>query len=152
MDADEGLDEYDKFQNHMEETFPLMFAEPYGGFAVGEGWYRIVEDLCYLIQNHIDGVKSRRKFLLEKNPDYEHIPEEVPQVVVRQIKEKFGGFRFYYDGGDDYIMGLVTMAEQWCARTCEECGAPGKHRGGGWIRTLCDRHEIERQERMKASV
>jgi hypothetical protein len=32
---------------------------------------------------------------------------------------------------------------------CEECGAPGKLRGGGWMRTLCDKHEEERQSRYK---
>lgn len=149
---DPELIKYDQFESHMHETFPLLFDEPYGGFAIGAGWWSIIEDTCFIIQDYIDGVKSRREFLLNKNTYDFPIPEEVPQVVIRQIKEKFGGLRFYYDGGDDYIRGVVTMAEQWCSRTCEECGAPGTHRSGGWMRTLCDRHEIERQERMKAAV
>ena len=44
---------------------------------------------------------------------------------------------------------MVRMAESWAANTCEECGHPGKMRNGGWIRTLCDEHEAERQARMK---
>lgn len=152
MDEGNELEQYDQFAEHMEATFPLMFSQPYGGFAIGKGWWPIVEDLCYLIQNHIDGVKSRREFLLVKNTYNYEIPELVPQVVVHQIKEKFGGFRFYYEGGNDYIRGLVDMAEQWCSRSCEECGARGEHRTGGWMRTLCERHELERQERMKANV
>ena len=56
------------------------------------------------------------------------------------MKEKYGTLRFYYDGGDDYIAGIVHMAENMSARTCETCGAPGKIRRGGWIRTLCDEH------------
>jgi len=64
--------------------------------------------------------------------------------------EKFGGLRFYYDGGDEQIHGMVRMAESWAARTCETCGDPGKSRNGGWIRTLCDKHEAEYQERMRS--
>lgn len=78
------------------------------------------------------------------------IPPEVPQVIVQQIKEKFGGLRFYYDGGDEHVHGLVSMAESWAGVACEECGGIGVRRGGGWIRTLCDTHEAEHQERIKA--
>jgi len=41
------------------------------------------------------------------------------------------------------------MAENMAAITCEECGKPGELRTGGWMRTLCDEHEAERQERLK---
>jgi hypothetical protein len=75
------------------------------------------------------------------------IPAEVPQVVVEQIKEKFGGLRFYYQGGDEHTSGVVDMAESWAAKSCETCGAFGTRRGGGWIRTLCDVHEAELQAR-----
>ena len=66
-----------------------------------------------------------------------------------QIKEKFGGLRFYYDGGDAVVDGMVRMAESWAARSCEKCGKPGERRGGGWIRTLCDEHEAEYQQRQR---
>ena len=69
------------------------------------------------------------------------------QVVVIQVKEKFGTLRFYYDGGDDHIHGLVRMAEAMSSVTCETCGVPGKQRSGGWIRTLCDFHEEEYQKK-----
>jgi hypothetical protein len=64
----------------------------------------------------------------------------VPQVVAEQVKEKFGTLRFYYRGGDDYIRGLVSMAESMSAVTCEVCGGLGEQRGNGWISTLCDEH------------
>ncbi len=126
---------YDAFTKQMEARFPKMFAEPYGGFACGEGWWPILEALCGQIQHHIDW-KNKQS-------------EVVAQVTVNQIKEKFGGLRFYYSGGDDVIDGMVRMAESWAAHSCEECGALGKIRGGGWIRTLCDTHEAERQQHMK---
>lgn len=129
------LEKYDAFEKQMTTRFPKMFAQPYGGFCVGEGWWPILESLCANIQNHIDW-KNKNSV-------------EVSQVTVSQIKEKFGGLRFYYDGGDDRVYGMVRMAESWAAKTCETCGAPGKSREGGWIKTLCDHHEEERQQRKK---
>ena len=124
---------YDAFAKHMEKQFPKMFANPYGGFCVGEGWWPIIEALCANIQSHTDWWNKNH----EKHP-------VVEQVVVTQIKEKFGGLRFYYDGGDDQIRGMVRMAEAWADKSCETCGAPGKRRDGGWIKTLCDHHAAER--------
>jgi hypothetical protein len=73
----------------------------------------------------------------------------VKYVEVHQIKEKFGGLRFYYEGGDDQVHGMVRIAESWAAHTCETCGERGKLRHGGWVRTLCDKHEAEYQESRK---
>ena len=124
--------EYDEFTKRMEEKYPKMFAQPYGGFAVGAGWWPIIESLCANIQSHTDWWNKNH----EKHP-------VVEQVVVEQIKEKFGGLRFYYEGGDDQISGMVRMAESWASHSCEECGAPGKLGGQGWIRTLCPTHRAE---------
>ncbi len=99
-----------------------------------DGWYTIIDRLCANIQSHTDWWNKNR----EARP-------VVPQVVVTQIKEKMGGLRFYYDGGDEYISGLVTMAESWADHTCEVCGNTGVRRGGGWIKTLCDHHHEERE-------
>ena len=72
------------------------------------------------------------------------IPEIIHQVTVTQVKEKFGTLRFYYSGGDEYIDGLVSMAESMSACTCEECGKPGRTNNNGWLRTLCEEHAKER--------
>lgn len=135
MDNDQEFQDYEKFAKSMEERFPKMFEGKYGGFAVGKGWYPILEVLCTNVQSHLDWREKQGK--------------PVPQVVVEQIKEKFGGLRFYYQGGDEYIDGMVRMAEAWADIACEECGAAGKRRSGGWIRTLCDQHENERQARFE---
>ncbi len=136
------IEQHDEFTKRMEEKYPKMFSEPYGGFAVGEGWYPIIETLCSLIQSHIDWNNARG----EKYPELCY--KSIEQVKVSQIKEKFGGLRFYYEGGNDIISGMVTMAEAWAEQSCETCGAPGKRRSGGWIRTLCDKHEEERQAQL----
>lgn len=133
--------EYDTFAKKMTEAYPEMFSHPYGGFAVGSGWWPILEALCGQIHHHV-------KWKQEQKEKYSR-GDGCPDVVVEQIKEKFGGLRFYYNGGDDMIDGMVRMAESWAAHTCEECGKPGKSRSGGWIKTLCDEHEAERQARYK---
>lgn len=142
-------DEYEAFAKRMEEKYPEMFSQPYGGFAIGKGWWPIIESLCGQIDSYTKWRKNTREALLKDNPHNHKIPDAVPQVVVAQIKEKFGGLRFYYDGGDEHIGGMVRMAESWAGHSCEECGALGKSRNGGWIKTLCDGHDAERQARYK---
>jgi hypothetical protein len=133
MNEDQEFIDYETFAKRMEKSYPKMFQGKYGGFAVGKGWYPILERLCANIQQHIEWANRES--------------EVVPQVVVEQIKEKFGGLRFYYQGGDEQVHGMVRMAEAWAGIACEDCGGIGKRRGGGWVRTLCDTHERERNER-----
>lgn len=84
------------------------------------------------------------------------VPEAPHQVVASQIKEKFGTLSFYYNGGDDYIRGLVSMAEGFSSRTCENCGNPGRRRGTGWLYTACDMHtkpeDLDIQEEILARL
>ena len=138
MDSDPDFQEYDAFVKHLETTYPLMFAGQYGGIECAAGWWPIITSLCAGIQHHIDW-KNRQS-------------EVVPQVTVTQIKEKFGGLRFYYDGGDEYVSGLVTMAAAWASHACEECGSQGVLRHGGWLKTLCDTHHNLRESRKKSGV
>jgi|LauGreDrversion4_2_1035121.scaffolds.fasta_scaffold37253_2 hypothetical protein len=139
----EEFDRYDAFVKRIEEKYPAMYANPYGGICVGEGWWPIIETLSQAIQSNIDWRNKRAA----QHPDLGY--KSVKQVTVAQIKEKFGGLRFYYDGGDEYIAGMVSMAEYLAEVTCEECGKPGKQRRGGWIKTLCDEHEEKRQQAYK---
>lgn len=135
MNEDQEFIDYETFAKRMEKSYPKMYSGKYGGFAVGKGWYPIIERLSSNIQQHIEWANRES--------------EVVEQVVVEQIKEKFGGLRFYYQGGDEQIHGMVRMAEAWAGIACEECGGIGKRRGGGWVRTLCDLHEAERQARIE---
>lgn len=60
-----------------------------------------------------------------------------PEVKIDQIKEKFGGLRFYYSGGNEQISGMVYMAEHLCSKTCEVSGEEGSLCSrGGWVKTL----------------
>lgn len=142
----------DELDRQLCEKYPKIFADRHApmmetamcwGFEHGDGWYQIIDSLCNNIQHHIDW--NNKNF--EKG--YAQY-KQVPQVVATQVKEKFGTLRFYYAGGDDYISGLVSMAESWSAAACEECGAPGTQNRQGWIKTLCETHRREREERYES--
>jgi hypothetical protein len=142
--------DYEQFSKEMHESYPKIFSKPFGGFCIGPGWYQIVHSLCGNIQSHINHIKCTREKLLEKNPYNHPIPEDIDQVTVDQIKEKFGGLRFYYTGGDNVIDGMVRMTESWAEHTCEICGNLGANRSiRGWLTTLCDVHYNERLEKLK---
>ena len=125
---------------YLLDKHPGILGKLTWGFECGDGWFNIINQLCQNIQHHIDW-KNKSE-------------EVVPQVVVDQVKEKFGSLRFYYHGGDDYISGLVSMAESMSGVTCEVCGSSGESRNEGWIKVLCEEHHLEqetrRQERMKS--
>jgi len=84
---------------------------------------------------------------------------EPPVVVLDQVKEKYGTLRIYfhleYDEAflslikveedaqelarryENYVDGIVHLAECLSARTCEITGLEGcLHSAGGWLRTL----------------
>ena len=99
------------------------------GFECGDGWYDIIDAACAQIEN--------QQFNNRRNDVKFH------SVIATQVKEKYGTLRFYYTGGDDFIDGVVSMAESMSAKICETCGAPGQLREGFWLKTLCDAHAKE---------
>lgn len=148
------------------KKYPKIFKNRHGsmqttamcwGFEIGDGWFKIIDNTCALIQWHIDHKRKERARLLRKRrnlaegevmQDWElkTLAEPVVhQVVATQIKEKFGTLRFYYSGGDDYVDGVTQMAEAMTACTCEECGAPGKSNNGGYISVRCNDCRLEQQ-------
>ena len=120
--------------------YPKIFSNRYGdpretlmcfGFECADGWFDIIDSLCRCIQSHVDNSQARGHMT----------PEEFNskiQVRAAQVKEKFGSLRFYVDNSDEFVRGLISMAETQSLKTCESCGCPGHPRSGGWIRTLCD--------------
>ena len=103
--------------------YPRLFSDPgVDDIYCSPGWREILYALCHTLQAHLD-----------RHP-------EVPQVVVAQVKSKFGELHFFYDGGDAYCEGAVAVAEELSLKTCEQCGAPGQQVSGRWVHTLCPRH------------
>jgi|GEM_PF-589727 len=107
--------------------FPVLYRDRHGdmkktlmcfGFECGNGWYELIHSISVLLSNH--------------NPDIKAV----------QVKEKYGGLRFYHDHHDDYTRGVVGMAEYISSHTCETCGAPGQEYDRvGWFITSCEEHK-----------
>ena len=115
--------------------FPLLYRDRHGdkmktcmcwGFP-GDGWFHILYRLS-----------AKLEPLIAAQP-------EEGRAVAAQVKEKFGGLRFYMDFATKEMNSLISEAELEALRTCEMCGVPGEQRSGGWIKTLCDHCAGERQ-------
>jgi NMD protein affecting ribosome stability and mRNA decay len=93
-------------------------------------------------ENILDSVgPGWRKLLEELLSDLEKLGWD---GYLFQVKEKFGGLRFYA-GGDDYIYDRISKAEEDSYHICENCGDEGKARNElSWIKTLCDKCFKER--------
>lgn len=108
------------------------------GCDCGSGWYNILSSLCWIITQHEENIKDHKEYLEKNNPDKLKDNPEYTAVKFDQVKEKFGGLRVYYSGGDSYVAGAVGMASEMSYKTCEVCGNSGRPNKGGWIVTLCD--------------
>ena len=109
------------------------------GIECNIGWYDIISSVCYQIKQHekniAERIAARNKYERENDKsDLEYIA-----VKFDQIKEKYGGLRIYHSGGDDYVDGLISLAEEMSYKICERCGCPGSPNKQGWIMTLCDK-------------
>lgn len=168
----EELDEY------LVKKYPNIFRDRNGsqmdtnmcwGFQCADGWFFIINMLCSSINSHIQSIKQRNAFtqkMLDKIATGEEVSdwvnssykkgtlkiESVPEVIANQVKEKFGTLRFYCDGADEQIRGMISMAEYMSAITCEECGSPGQTRNEGWVRTLCDKHAKSKEKKEPINV
>ena len=91
--------------------------------GVGPGW----QDICWRLHAELMAI----------DPGYNPV----------QVKEKFGGLRYYIDSTYEWdtpeweaMNEAITVAEKESLKTCEDCGQPGELRSKNryWIRTLCD--------------
>jgi hypothetical protein len=122
----------DELADKLYTNYPEIFTnrENFWGFECGDGWYDLIDSLCSQITHHLK----------------HNAADGTEPFVVEQVKEKFGGLRFYGTGGDDRVRHFIWFAEGFSQRVCETCGAPGKTRGNSWIYTSCDQHAKEGDE------
>lgn len=115
------------------EKYPKIFADRHGdkrvtcmcwGFDCDDGWYWLIDKVCSNLQWNTDN----------NNRDGEY-----PQVVATQIKEKFGGLRFYVQSATREQYAVISFAETLSYSMCEECGSTKNlGRTSGWIKVLCE--------------
>jgi hypothetical protein len=138
----------------VQKRYPALFDGKDIGSQVGAGWWPLLETAFVEIVA-----------VMQQYPDY--------RFAVRQIKEKFGGLRFYYnivpaagevdddedDRSSDYAVRsmigeavgkIIDAAENEAYGICEVCGEPGHHTNTGWVKVLCDKHEAVMVDKEKA--
>ena len=152
------------------ERYPYLFStnemEPIVLFGVecSEGWYNIIEAVCEnLSRKYRATLRSVKYFedIVENKKFDKHFSEEEAKKNLdncfkklkedeealpkfQQIKSKFASLRIYTDITNDYISGVIDMAESLSLITCEVCGSHGKTYTIGWHTTLCPEHARER--------
>lgn len=92
-------------------------------FGVGDGWIPLVQNL---IEEAIEAGWNKQ---------------------ICQVKEKFGGLRFYINGAPDEVYEIIRKYEELSYETCIVCGEKGELRYGGWLLTLCDKHHEENEKK-----
>ena len=129
MQIQRPYDERKRREEEMFKKYPKIFRQkelPMSqtamcwGLEIGPGWYPLIDCLCMAIQQYIDY-------------------HQLPQVEAIQVKEKFGGLRFYTDQADDYVRNIINFAEHMSYFICEDCGTTNgaTQNDHGWITTLC---------------
>ncbi len=90
----------------------------------GDGWFLIIWHLSEKLE----------KIILRESEESRHL------ICARQVKEKFGGLRFYMSLHSDKIGAAISKAEAEALETCEKCGRPGSsdNSKGSWIQVLCE--------------
>ena len=154
------MTEVQKLLNQKEIVLPIQF-----GINCGDGWYMLLDELMAEIKNHISNENRNRanefkykwmwklqryfrihfrKKIFEKIAEWIYKraprgPRPPISVQIDQIKEKFGGLRFYYSGGDKNIFGMTCLAESLSYKICESCGTT-QNIGitKGWLYTVCE--------------
>lgn len=107
--------------DELKRKFPNLYRDPYLGVSFGPGWYELVYELS-----------EKLEALILKLPKLER-----ENCYVVQVKEKWGGLRFYLSSSTTNIHRLISKTESQSRKICEDCGQPGEPRDGGWIRTQC---------------
>ena len=113
--------------NELPKKYPSLFKNESFHFECGNGWYELLDVLLSILE-----LRQRRG----------------DDIEITQIKQKFGGLRFYCHGVDDYCYGMIDLAEKISTRICEKCGNPGRlmTTHTGWLYTACEEHKTWRDE------
>ena len=105
------------------KAYPNLYAEYKHGFAVGDGWFLLIENLS----------KKLEALILE-------LPEtRRSDFRITQIKEKFGMLRCYMFLCTPEMDKIIQEAEAQSTKTCERCGRPGEIKENNyWLKCQCD--------------
>ena len=117
----EDTDNQDDLEDNKANSVSEFTLDQYGS-SVGNGWHGLLSPI-------LDEINRYNKV----NQDNE--------IIIDQIKQKWGTLNMYVSGAPDYIRGMIDIAEHESAHICETCGARGQTVNiNGWYSTLCPRH------------
>lgn len=119
----------DDLRIRLVKDFPSLYSKGFY-FECDDGWHDLLYRMSSQINEYLKNVKEEDWSL---DTDVQKEPFKVDQV-----KEKFGGLRFYVSKTTDEIRNIIDAGERESYRICELCGAPGKIRRESWIRVKCD--------------
>lgn len=133
---------------YLIDKYPKVFEDYHGNpgrvnWSCPEGWIDVVDEMIDHIQNHIDNHNKWAKTDGDK----------IEQLTCLQIKEKFGGLRFYTSGGDEYCYGIVSFVEAYSYEICQDCGS-NQNVGqtiSGWITTVCEKCKVNYKHEWKSN-
>lgn len=94
------------------------------GFETDDGWFRIIYELSAKLETLIKRLPAKAR----------------DGYYAAQVKEKFGGLRFYMNAETEEMSRVIREAEARSTVICEMCGLPGRLRSRGWLKTLCEEH------------
>lgn len=104
-----------KYEQYLFNKYPKLFSEPLRwGIECDDGWFWSINLLCMYIQKYLD---NNEEFYSKG-----YVKEQIPQVKVVQIKEKFGSLRFYIRGGNDHTKHVISFVEGMSHFICEKTG------------------------------
>lgn len=102
------------------------------GFDCESGWYELILNLSIELERLTRALKDDEGVELDGLP------------IVIQVKEKYGGLRFYMSPLTDEMRRLISKAEDDSLQICEICGAKGRliEVNGRYYMTCCEEHQI----------
>jgi hypothetical protein len=153
------------------------------GLECGDGWFKIIDHLfSYFTKlmktpiriSYTEDFKKRHKEEKDYYEKYYNYSYKPPQIVLAQVKEKWGTLTVYHDTipteeipediwgvldvdefykklkrYNDKIEFAIDYAEYLSSITCEITGKDGKRYTKGWYQTLCDEEAVKRGHKLE---
>jgi hypothetical protein len=125
--------------------------------ACPNGWEPLLRRLSERITQIVQSLPLEPSTPVEKSSISEVKAGQYAGLTARsfcvdQVKEKFGGLRFYMNHSTEEIRRAIHEAEKESLMTCETCGRMGKLRGRSWYFVACDEHNSEEEEAIEFLV
>lgn len=112
-----------------------------------DGWrIKFGEDICKEIRNSLllTYVKNEKPTnIFDKIKCYRKGIKHLFSYRIEQIKEKFGGLRWYAYGDTKDTLEIIRKYEDISEHTCIVCGKGATYRSTGWICPYCEEHKPE---------